>query len=97
MKINITASIKKKILAKHGVTEKEVKECFANRDRFALRDEREDHQTDPPSCWIIAETNHLRELKVVFVVKDGVPAVKTAYEPNPEEVRIYNSKARLLD
>lgn len=97
MKVSITANIRKKLLEKHGVTVKEVMECLTNRDRRALRDEREDHQTDPPTLWIIAETNHLRPLKVIFMVKDGIPIVKSAFEPNPEEVRIYNNKARLLD
>lgn len=97
MKVHITANIKKKIFVKHEVTAKEVEECFANRDRRAVRDSREDHDTDPPTWWIISETNHLRELKVVFIVKDGIPVVKTAFEPNPEEVRNYNNRARPLD
>lgn len=97
MGIHVSKGVEKKLHDKHSVTVKEVMECLVNRDRGSLRDEREDHDTDPPTYWIIAETNHLRELKVVFIVDDGSVIVKTAFEPNPNEIRIYNKYAQLLD
>lgn len=96
MDIFISSQTKAKLLKKHGVTEKEVIECLHNRDREALIDDREDHKTDPPTVWIISMTNHLRKLKLVFMVKDGRVVVKSAYEPNPEEVWIYKTTARYL-
>ena len=96
MALVIRPSTKKKLLERHNVSEKEILEYFLNRDREALDDTREENKTDPPTKWIIAETNHLRELKLVFIVKDGNTILKTAYEPNQEEVWIYNRHAQFL-
>lgn len=97
MKIYVSKSVEKKLLEKHNVTIKEVTECLVNQDRRALKDSREKHDTNPPTLWIIAETNHLRDLKVIFMVKDGSVIVKSAFEPNQNEVRVYNKFAQLLD
>jgi len=96
VRLVITTHIRSKLLEKHKVTEKEVSECFLNRERIALKDVREEHQTDPPTLWIISRTNHLRELKLVFMIKEGNVILKTAYEPNQKEIQIYLGKARLL-
>jgi len=96
VRLVITTQIRSKLLEKHKVTEKEVRECFLNRERIALKDEREDHKTEPPTLWIISKTNHLRELKLVFMIKERNVILKTAYEPNQKEFQIYLSKARLL-
>jgi len=93
----ISRRIRDKLLEKHNVTEKEVTECFFNRDRIALKDSREDHLTDPPTLWLISETNHLRELKLLYIVdKDGNALLKSAYEPNKDEIDIYNKYANYL-
>jgi len=40
--------------------------------------------------WFIAETERERLLKIVFIeLDDGSYEIKTAYEPNVIEVRIY--------
>ncbi len=96
MTVTITSRIKKKLLERHNVTEKEVTECFYNRDRTALKDVREDHQTDPPTLWIIAETNHCRPLKLLFMVKDGNTILKSAFEPNQNEIDIYDRHAKYM-
>ena len=54
-----------------------------------LRDQREDHRSDPPTLWFIAETYIGRKLKMAFIPVDGDFHVGTAYELNDEEVRIY--------
>jgi len=80
-----------KLQDKHAVTKDEIIQCFANRttDRF-LEDKRENHKTIPPTLWFVAETNHGRKLKVVFVQRpDGCIDIKTAYIANPVELRIY--------
>ncbi|WP_261977799.1 ADP-ribosyl-(dinitrogen reductase) hydrolase [Marinobacter sp. F3R11] len=67
----------------------EVQECIANRTGKFLEDMREDHKSDPPTQWFIAETDSGRQLKIVFILKDGDVVVKTAYVPNEDEKRIY--------
>lgn len=96
MRLIINTQVRSKLLKKHKVTEKEVRECFLNRERTALKDEREEHQTEPPTLWIISKTNHLRDLKLVFIIKERNVILKTAYEPSDKEIQIYLSKARLL-
>jgi len=88
--IIISKRTKTKLLEKHNVTEKEVTECFYNRDRTALKDPREEHQTDPPTLWIIAETNHCRSLKLIFMVSEGNVILKSAFEPNQNEIDMYD-------
>jgi hypothetical protein len=39
--------------------------------------------------WFLAATNTNRILKVVFVFNDGDFYIKTAYEPNTDEIEIY--------
>ncbi|RKP56037.1 ADP-ribosyl-(dinitrogen reductase) hydrolase [Pararobbsia silviterrae] len=68
----------------------EILECFANRVGRFLFDTREDHQSDPCTRWFIAETNFGRKLKVAFIARGRVVTIRTAYDPNDEEVRIYN-------
>ena len=89
MSIVITNKIKEKLRDKHCVREDEVGECFANLAGDLLRDQREDHRSEPPTLWFIAETYMGRKLKVAFIPIDGDFHIRTAYEPNDEELRIY--------
>ena len=93
MKLNISAQVREKLEKKHGVTENEIRQCFENREGGFLEDAREEHQTDPPTQWFVAETNKRRKLKVVFIArqtKDGIRiAIRTAYPANADEIRIY--------
>jgi hypothetical protein len=60
-----------------------------------LIDTREEHKTEPPTQWFISGTNKQRQLKVVFIRTSRTEIeIKTAYEPNPEEVMIYNKIAQ---
>lgn len=84
----------KKLDVKHHVTRSEVEECFYNRLKGLLEDTREQSKTNPPTMWFIAETDDERLLKVVFIeLDDGTYAIKTAYEPNNDEVNIYEKYA----
>lgn len=95
MNLLISSKIKEKLNVKHRVSEKEISQCFANRDGSYLIDNRADHQTDPVTRWFIAETNNGRLLKVVFVLTEAKEvSIKTAYEPNEDEKRIYENKKR---
>jgi uncharacterized DUF497 family protein len=96
MALNLTISeaVIKKLTEKHNVTRDEVEECFYNRLKGLLEDTREQHKTDPATMWFIAETDEGRALKVVFIeLPNETYEIKTAYEPNADEVRIYEKHA----
>ncbi|MGA7981011.1 MAG: hypothetical protein WCA32_12415 [Chromatiaceae bacterium] len=57
-------------------------------------DTREEHRTQPPTRWFIAETNLGRKLKVVFVPKGEDVIIKTAYGPNEIERRMYRELSK---
>ena len=90
MKIVISPAIEAKLRDLHKVSPNEVDQCFQNIEGRFLEDTREQHRTDPPTQWFIAPTNHGRMLKVVFVARDDAIYIRTAYEPNPAELRIYS-------
>jgi len=71
------------------VSKEEIEQCFLNRTGAYLLDEREEHASDPPTRWFISETDFGRELKIVFIPKGNDVIIRTAYDPNPEERRIY--------
>ncbi|OCH26641.1 ADP-ribosyl-(dinitrogen reductase) hydrolase [Aliivibrio fischeri] len=82
-----------KLIHKHNVNISEVEECFSNREYGFLEDTREQHKTNPPTQWFIAETDYGRKLKVIFIEFDGHIELKTAYEPNQIELDIYEKHA----
>lgn len=89
MAIKITPKTAEKLTQKHGVSVKEVEEAFANRGNVVLRDRREEHRSDPPTQWLISETNRGRALKICFVVRHDGVHIRTAYPPNEMETKIY--------
>lgn len=83
-----------KINQKHQVSYDEIEQCFLNRTKGFLEDTRVERLSIPPTLWFIAETNIGRRLKIVFMVlKNGYYEIKTAYEPNLNEERIYEKYA----
>lgn len=93
MPIIIAENIKQKLTDKHNVTEKEVVQCFSNIEGGLLKDTRENHQTLPPTLWFLAPTNGGRYLKIVFIQIDEDVHIKTAYDANDDEIRIYKKFA----
>jgi uncharacterized DUF497 family protein len=94
LNLNVSDAVIKKLHEKHHVTRVEVEECFYNRIKGLLEDTREQHKTNPATMWFIAETDEGRSLKVVFVeLENETYEIKTAYEPNEDEVRIYEKYA----
>lgn len=91
----ISSKVLEKLADKHGVTTKEVEQCFVNRDGENLDDDREPHRTNPPTKWFVAETNHGRKLKVIFIVRNGRVYLKSAYDANAKAIAIYEEKAYL--
>jgi hypothetical protein len=59
-----------------------------------LTDDREDHQTDPPTLWFLAPTNKGRMLKVIFMFKDGTIHIKSAYAADEASGLIYEANAK---
>ncbi len=94
----LTEATARKLRQKHNVVEREVIECFCNRKKQTLIDNREEHKTDPPTRWFIAATEAGRRLKVVYIrLSSTEVAIRTAYEPNADEERVYSERARGLD
>ena len=91
MSIIISPAIRSKLARKNPpVSQEEIEQCFTSRDRSFLEDTRDDHRTTPPSLWFISDTDMGRLLKVVFIKRqDGNIAIKTAYDPNEDETKIY--------
>ena len=86
----ISPDVARKLQAKSPpVTQQEIEQCFENRHASLLIDKRLRNRTTPPTLWFIAKTNHRRDLKVVYIQMGADIVIKTAYEPNPDECRIY--------
>jgi uncharacterized DUF497 family protein len=97
MRLIVSQRVFQKLKEKHKVSISEVEECFSNQTRTFLEDTRTDHLTNPPTMWFIAPTDKERLLKVVFIEHPGtVYELKTAYDPNREEERIYDKYAQPL-
>ena len=95
MSLKVSAQVQAKLAAKKPpVTQAEIEQCFANRTGVYLLDEREQHASDPPTRWFIAETSYGRKLKIVFIPRDGDIVIRTAYDPNADESRIYSKFSR---
>lgn len=60
MELNISDKVKQKLAAKHNVLVEEIEQCFCNREKGFLMDTREEHASDPPTQWFIAETDYGR-------------------------------------
>lgn len=94
--INFKKGMAEKLETLHGVTTKEVGECFANGEGAYFLDDLEDHRTDPPTYWFMAPTNHNRMLKVCFVRRGADVDVKTAFEPTSDKyLDLYRRLAKL--
>lgn len=95
MALIISSRIKEKLSRKEPpVTEEEIIQCFANCVKRFLLDSREEHKTNPPTQWFVSETDFGRKLKIVFIKqKNGDVEIKSAFNPNEEERRIYKRLA----
>lgn len=96
MSIRFSADVLRKLLGKHGVTQREVLECFANSEGIYLQDLDEDHATDPPTFWFMAPTDRRRLLKICFVRRGSVVHIKTAFSPtSARHAQVYRQLAGL--
>lgn len=90
----ISSTVLVKLKDKHQVSRREVEQCFENKCGTYLVDDREDHQTDPPTLWFIAPTNRGRLLKVIFIYIDGNVHIKSAYDADDSAIAIYDQVAK---
>lgn len=91
--LRVSQAVLEKLKNRHKVSLTEVEHAFANRKKGLLTDTRAQHATDPPTVWFIACTNHGRMLKIVYIQQGLEIHVKSAFEPNEEELRIYEKYA----
>ncbi len=96
MRIIIYPLILDKLRVKHGVSADEVELAFLNRAGSLAKEARPHNQGDEDRFWFISTTDKGRELKVVFFidVDENAPVVITAYEPNDDEVKLYEKIQR---
>lgn len=98
MALIIPSGIAAKIAADdHGnVSEKEVRECFANHGGGYCYDKRPQHLdgNGNPSHWFAGETNKCRVLKVMFVREGEDIYLKSAYPATTQVQQIFTRHAR---
>lgn len=90
----ISAGVLEKLREKHQITAREVEQCFENKCGMYVEDDREDNKTDPPTLAFIAPTNQGRLLKVAFIFLDGNVHIKTAFEPNADDIAHYERNGK---
>lgn len=90
----ISADVLEKLRDKHGVSKREVEQCFENKCGMFVVDDREDNRTDPVTLAFIAPTNQDRLLKVCFMFIDGNVHIKTAFDPNELDIAHYDKHGK---
>lgn len=94
-KIILSDVIRKKLANKEPpVTESEIQQCFCNATHQPLIDTREEHKTNPPTRWFVAETDYGRKIKIMYVPTPEGLYIKSAYNATEEIRRIYNKYAK---
>jgi uncharacterized DUF497 family protein len=91
----ISVGVRHKMSTKHNVVVAEVEQCFYNFTGTEFQDDkRAQHKSDPPTQWFISETDTGRLLKVCFMhyVDKQKFKIKSAFEPNQEELDIFFGK-----
>jgi hypothetical protein len=92
MQMIASKSVKKKLREKHSVSFTEVEEAFHNFSGHTLEDLRAQHKSKPTTVWCLSETYSGRLLKLVFIpfVNEQLAVLRTAYEPDDNEVDLWN-------
>lgn len=90
----VSALVLEKLRDKHQVTVREVEQCFENLCGLYVEDDREDNKTDPATLTFVAPTNRGRLLKVCFIFLDGNVHIKTAFEPDKQDIAYYEKHGK---
>lgn len=94
MGIVLSQRIKEKLAdVNHRIGLDDIKQCFANRKRGFVVDNREEHRTDPPTLWFVAENDYGVKIKVMFVMRGQDIYVKSAYRATDVVAGIYRRKS----
>jgi hypothetical protein len=88
----IAPDVREKLLTRHKVSEKEIVECLLNLEGDYLIDPRSQHNTNPKTEWFISVTNRDRVLKVILIPFDDHLTIRSAYEPEPAALQIYERR-----
>lgn len=94
MNFIVSAGVLEKLRDKHAVSVREVEQCFENKCGMYLEDEREDNRTNPATLTFIAPTNQGRLLKVAFIFLDGNVHIKTAFDPDADDIAFYERNGK---
>ncbi len=85
----VSSGVLVKLKDKHKISLREVEQCFENKCGMYVVDDREDNQTDPATLTFIAPTNQGRLLKVAFIFINGNVHIKTAFDPDEQDIAFY--------
>ena len=94
MNLIASAGVIEKLRDKHKVTLREVEQCFENLCGLYVEDDREDNKTDPATLTFVAPTNEGRPLKVCFMFIDGSVHIKTAFDPDQQDIDYYEKHGK---
>ena len=74
-----------------GLTRKDVEECFENHPGKICFDNRPEHadRNGKPPLWFVAENNHQRKLKIMYVREGKTITVLSAYPATEKVQRIF--------
>ena len=87
--LSITTGVFEKLKGRHFIDRSEVEQCFLSRTGKDLIDHRARNRTNPPTYWFLSKTNKGRFLKIVYIQIVQEVILKSAFEPNEEEIEIY--------
>ncbi|HJW25142.1 MAG TPA: hypothetical protein VJ576_09610 [Rhodocyclaceae bacterium] len=97
MKLIISQTMRDKLANKEPpVSEGDIRQCFGNLTHQPLIDTREEHRTNPPTRWFVAETDYGRKIKIMYVPEPTGIFIKSAYDATENIQRIYNKYAKPL-
>jgi len=80
----------------HQLQSKKLLNVFKIPQNGLYIDNRQQHKTKPPTRWFIAETDSMRRLKIVFITyPSGDHVIKSAFEPDEYEEKVYESETKI--
>lgn len=75
-----------------GISERDITQCFQNRDGGFLLASSFDSIEHIESAWFVSTTNKLRKIKIVFSFDGKLVSVLSASEADDLACRIYSSE-----
>ena len=88
----VFAAIREKLREKHNVEVEEVKEAFyGTAEEDFVEEKREEHLRAKKKIWFIGATFNNRALKVVLEIEADSLTLISAYDPDEDDVRAYET------